>query len=127
MPLINVICHYYTIIIKILLFTRTFLSKTFSASVIFLFDKFIKSEFWYMKGSNAPIKSICSRIVEIIIEECLLLQVKTGISFDLLFFLFAHWWDFKIFIDLSYYFEILFLTSFGNFSIWILLFILYSN
>ena len=85
------------------LLIRTFLYKTVSTYVIFLFDYFLKSKFWYMKFlicSNAPRKIIWAGIVEIILEESLLnIASENSHSFGLLcFFLFGYWWDFKKYI-----------------------------
>ena len=98
-------CHWSLlyIIIKLLSLIRTFLYKTVSTCVIFLFDYFLKLKFWYMKFlicSNAPRKSIWAGIVEIILEESLLnIASENSHSFGLLcFFLFDYWWDFKKYI-----------------------------
>lgn len=127
-------CHWSLlyIIIKLLLLIRTFLYKTFSTCVIFLFDYFLKSKFWYMKfpiWGNVPRKSIRARIVEIILEDFLLnIASENSHSFDLLcFFLFDYWWDFnKYTIDLLYYLFWNFIFKvFPSFSVWILFFYLF--
>lgn len=116
---------YVTIILllfKLHYFKRTLSYKTFSASVIF-FNKLLKSEFWHMKVpqtcTNAPRRSICSHIVEVILEEYLLtLQVKTDISFYLLFFKsLVEWKKLYLLAPHIIYFEILFVMSFANSSI----------
>lgn len=93
MPPLDVMPLLYYYYLNNFIFKGTLLYKTFSASVNFFF-KLLKSEFWYMKVpyrcTNAP-RSICSHIGEVILDKVILakllltLQVKTDISFYLIF------------------------------------------
>ena len=122
-------CHWSLlyIIIKLLLLIRTFLYKTFSTCVIFLFDYFLKSKFWYMKfpiWGNAPRKSIWARIVEIILVK----TVKTVIHliYFVFFYLITGGILTNILIDLLYYLFWNFIFKvFPSFSVWILFFYLF--